>query len=96
MDNVIIAAQQAVVSYHNNYGCQCMDCQSDRTLEDDNVFTSSGFSKCLMKIAGLNGGIDGALIRAILIGRNDIQEVGKGYYRLLYNRPDLKLQLLLE
>ena len=50
----------------------------------DNVFNGAGFSLEMMRLAGLDGVIDGHLVRAILTGRDDVEILGckSGHYRL--------------
>lgn len=52
----------------------------------DNVFNGAGFGTQLMKLANLEGGIDGNLVEAILCGRDDvIQLKGGAHYMLIDN-----------
>jgi hypothetical protein len=49
------------------------------------TFNAACFSSEMMKLAGLNGCIDGHLVRAILAGRDDVMPSGMfdGHYTLL-------------
>ncbi len=40
--------------------------------EPDGLFSAAGFSEAMMRLAGLNGTIDGLLVRVILAGRPDV------------------------
>lgn len=52
----------------------------------DNVFNAAGFGTQLMKLANLQGGIDGNLVEVILCGRDDvIQLSGGSHYMLVVN-----------
>lgn len=61
-DVVALAMDRAVQSFGNR---------------GDGAFNAAGFGQALMQIAGLNGVVDGLLVRAILTGRPDV-EVLKG------------------
>lgn len=47
----------------------------------DGIFTAANFSTELMTIAGLEGVIDGRLVRTILTGRLDVEPLGDGMFR---------------
>ena len=52
----------------------------------NNVFNAAGFGVELMKLAGLQGVLDGDLVEAILCGRDDvIQLSGGAHYMLIVN-----------
>lgn len=48
----------------------------------DGLFNAAGFGIELMKLAGLNGSVDGLLVRAMLTGRPDVMPEPDGaHYR---------------
>lgn len=50
----------------------------------DGTFNGAGFSQEFAKLAGINGAIDGKLVRAMLTGRRDVRVLrGGSHYRLL-------------
>lgn len=50
----------------------------------DKVFNGAGFGVQLMKLANLQGSIDGNLVEAILCGRTDVEQLSGGsHYRLI-------------
>jgi hypothetical protein len=51
---------------------------------DKKVFNGAGFGLQLMKLARLEGAIDGNLVEAILCGRDDVEQLSGGsHYRLI-------------
>lgn len=62
----------------------CERAERDFSGNRDGTFNSCGFSQHMMRIAGLQGQIDGLLVRALLTGRPDIQVLpGGSHYRLI-------------
>jgi hypothetical protein len=49
----------------------------------DGMFNAAGFGLSLMQVAGLSGGIDGHLVRAILKGRRDVVWRGDAHFQCL-------------
>lgn len=50
----------------------------------DGTFNAACFSGALTKLAGVNGAIDGNVVRVILAGRPDVEPLKGGeYYRLV-------------
>lgn len=48
-----------------------------------NMFNAAGFSNALTYLAGVNGVIDGEIVRVILAGRKDVRPLfGGGHYQL--------------
>lgn len=93
MNDVILAAQKAVKL---SSGCPCRGCVNGRKWRiENNVFLLNNFIDCFIKTASVTN-VDKIVARSILEGRSNIQLIAKDQYRLLYNRPDLKLQALLE
>lgn len=57
---------------------------SEKFGGSDRVFNGAGFGVELMRIAGLNGGIDGKLVEVILCGRGDVEQLSGGsHYRFI-------------
>jgi len=51
---------------------------------NDGVFNGAGFGTELMKLANLNGGVDGNLVEVILCGRGDVEQLSGGsHYRFI-------------
>lgn len=48
----------------------------------DGTFTAANFSVAMMKLAGLEGAMDGKLVRAVLTGRRDVDTIDATHYRL--------------
>lgn len=67
-DVIALAVDRAVLRFGNR---------------SDDTFNAAGFSEALMAIAGLDGAIDGRLVRAILTGRPDVEPLGEGMFRKL-------------
>lgn len=65
-DVVSLAAEQAAKSFGGN----------------DGMFNGSGFGLAIGRIAGIKGGLDGLIVRAILAGRSDVEVLGGGHYRI--------------
>jgi hypothetical protein len=54
----------------------------------DGVFNAAGFGIAMMHMAGLNGGMDGHLVRAVLCGRHDVAILhGGAHFRILEEKP---------
>jgi hypothetical protein len=49
------------------------------------MFSAVNFSNAMLRMAGLQGAMDGKLVRAILTGRSDIEVLSDGHYKLLEN-----------
>lgn len=51
---------------------------------NDGVFNVAGFGTELMKLANLDGGVDGNLVEVILCGRDDVEQLSGGsHYRFI-------------
>jgi hypothetical protein len=50
--------------------------------EGDGVFTSASLSEAITELAGVNGVIDGHIIRCLLVGRTDVEILGDCHFRL--------------
>lgn len=49
----------------------------------DGVFNAAGFSTELTRLAGVNGALDGKVVRAMLTGRPDVRPLhGGAHYQL--------------
>lgn len=52
---------------------------------DDGVFNLSGLSLELNRLAGLEGGMNGRLVRVLLVGRSDVTPLSGGaHFKLLW------------
>ena len=50
---------------------------------DDGIFNLAGLSAAIVEISGLKACIDGEILRALLVGRDDVEEMSGGsHYRL--------------
>ena len=51
----------------------------------DKTFNLAGLSKAITKIAGVKTQIDGRILRALLVGRNDVEMLSGGcHYRMVF------------
>ena len=48
----------------------------------DNIFTSACLSEAITKLAGVNGVIDGHIIRCLMVGRPDVEILDDCHFRL--------------
>jgi len=56
--------------------------------EDRRTFNAANFSEALARIAGTKGPIDGNVVRAILCGRDDVENLdGGSHFRILEVAP---------
>lgn len=54
----------------------------------DKIFNGAGFSHAFCKLAGVEGPMDGHIVRAILCGRQDTEILSGGsHYRLIETKP---------
>jgi len=51
--------------------------------QGDNIFTSACLSEAITKLAGVNGVIDGHIIRCLMVGRTDVEVLGDAHFRLV-------------
>lgn len=56
---------------------------------NEKVFNGAGFGVELMRLANLQGGIDGHLVEAILCGREDVRQLSGGAHYLLIEKGPL-------
>lgn len=49
---------------------------------DDGVFNAAGFGLAFNGLAGVKGGLDGLVVRAMLTGRSDVTVLKGGHYQL--------------
>lgn len=49
---------------------------------DDGVFNAAGFGLAFNGLAGVKGGLDGLVVRAMLTGRPDVRVLKGGHYQL--------------
>ena len=66
MDVVRLAAEQAAIQFGGH----------------DGTFNAASFSNRMARISMLKTKVDGLMVRAILCGRSDIEEVGPAHYRV--------------
>jgi hypothetical protein len=49
----------------------------------DGTFSAAGFGIALHQLAGLSGGMDGKLVRLLLLGRTDVEMLnGRAHFRM--------------
>lgn len=52
------------------------------------IFNSAGFGSELRRLAGLDGGMDGRLVEAVLCGRDDVEILsGDSHFRMIPKSP---------
>lgn len=66
----------------NDMVALAMERASARFGGSDGIFSSAGFGVALKQLSGLEGAIDGHLVRTILTGRRDVIVLSGGHYRL--------------
>lgn len=54
----------------------------------DGTFNAAGFGVAFMRRAGLRNGLDGIVVFTMLSGRDDVESLGGGYYRMRLPKPD--------
>lgn len=48
---------------------------------EDGLFSAACFSEAMLMIAGVDGVLDGRIVRAMLTGRPDVEPLGDGMFR---------------
>lgn len=68
---------------HEDVIGQAMKLAAERFGGVDGMFNAAGFSNTLGFLTGINGGVDGKLVKAILSGRTDCEHLPGSHYRWL-------------